>query len=189
MTRDPAPPRPRRPGRGLALVGYRGTGKSTVGQILASQSQRTFLDADLELEVRAGRSVSAILTEEGEPVFRDWEERILAELIELSPTAVIATGGGAILREPNRRRLRDFGFIVWLTAEPDELACRLRSDPRGLAARPALSADGTIAEIERVLDIRKPLYQEVADAVIETGGKAPDQIAAAILECWLVRGP
>ena len=184
MTRDPAPPRPRRPGRGLALVGYRGTGKSTVGRIVAGRSQRTFLDADLELEARAGRSVSAILTEEGEPVFRDWEERTLAELIEQSPTAVIATGGGAVAREVNRRRLRDFGFIVWLTAEPAELACRLQSDPGGLAARPALTADGTIAEIARVLEVRTPLYQEVADAVIETGGKDPDQVAAAILECW-----
>jgi shikimate kinase len=189
MTRDPAPPRGRRPGRGLALIGYRGTGKSTVGRILACQSHRDFLDADLELEARAGRSVSAILTEDGEPDFRNWEERILAELIEESPTAVIATGGGAVVREANRRRLGDFGFIVWLTAEPGELACRLQSDPRGLAARPALSADGTIAEIARVLQIRKPLYQEVADVVIETGGKSPDQVAAAILECWLVSGP
>jgi shikimate kinase len=185
MIRDPAPSCPRRPGRGLALVGYRGTGKSTVGRILARQSQRTFLDADLELEARAGRSVSAILTEEGEPVFRDWEERTLAELIERTPTAVIATGGGAVLREPNRRRLRDFGFVVWLTAEPDELACRLQSDPRGLAARPALSAHGTIGEIAGALQVRKPLYREVADAVIETDGKAPDQVAAAILECWI----
>jgi shikimate kinase len=182
MTHDSAPPRARRPGRGLALVGYRGTGKSTVGRILACRSQRDFLDADLELEARAGRPVSAILTEDGEPVFRDWEERILAELIEQSPTAVIATGGGAVVREVNRSRLRDFGFIVWLTAEPDELASRLRSDPRGLAARPALSADGTVAEIARVLEIRKPLYQEVADAVIETGGNTPDLVAAAILD-------
>ena len=186
MTREPASSRALRPGRGLALVGYRGTGKSTVGLILARQSQRNFLDADLELEARAGRSVSTILTEEGEPVFRDWEERILAELMEESPTAVIATGGGAVLREVNRQRLRDFGFIVWLTAEPDELARRLLSDPRGLAARPALSADGTIAEIARVLKNREPLYQELADAVIETGAKAPDEVAAAILE--LVRG-
>jgi shikimate kinase len=184
MTRDPAPPHLRSPGRGLALVGYRGTGKSTVGRIVASQSRRAFLDADLELEARAGRSVGAIITEEGEPVFRDWEERTLTELIEQSPTAIIATGGGVIIREVNRRRLREFGFVVWLTAEPDELARRLRSDPRGLAARPALSADGTIAEIERVLQIRKPLYQEVADAVIETGGQAPDQVAAAIVTCW-----
>ena len=86
-----------------------------------------------------------------------------------------------MLREANRRRLRDFGFVVWLTAEPAELARRLESDPRGLAERPALTADGTIAEIAQVLDVRTPLYQEVADAVIETGGKSPDEVAAAIL--------
>ena len=174
--------------RGLALVGYRGTGKSTVGRIVADVSGRPFLDADLELEARAGRSVSVILTEEGEPVFRDWEERTLAELIQHSPTAVIATGGGVIEREQNRRRLREFGFIVWLRAEPAELAIRLRTDPRGLAARPALTTDGTIAEIARVLGIRTPIYQAIADTVIDTADKTPEQVAAAILECWLVSG-
>jgi shikimate kinase len=186
MTRDPASPGRCPPGRGLALVGYRGTGKSTVGRIVADQLKRTFLDADFELEARTGRSVSAILSEEGEPVFRDWERRTLAELIEQAPTAVIATGGGAILCEVNRRRLCDFGFIVWLTAEPAELASRLRSDPCGLASRPALSTEGTIGEIARILAVRTPLYQGVADAVIETDGRRPDQVAAAILECWFV---
>jgi shikimate kinase len=184
MTCDFAPPRPCRPGQGLVLVGYRGTGKSTVGQIVAGRSQRPFLDADKELEARAGRSARAILTEDGEPVFRDWEERTLAELIAAFPTAVVATGGGAVLRETNRRRLREFGFIVWLAAEPAELARRIESDPGGLAARPALTPDGTIAEIAGVLEVRMPLYRGLADTVIETGGKSPDQVAAAILECW-----
>ena len=125
------------------MIGYRGTGKSTVGRILADRLNRTFLDADLEIEARAGRSISAIFTEEGEPVFRDWEERTLAELTRAIPTAVIATGGGAVLREANRRRLRDFGFVVWLTAEPAELARRLEADPRGAgrAARPDPARD------------------------------------------------
>jgi shikimate kinase len=185
MTRDPAPyPPPCRPGRGLALVGYRGTGKSTVGQILADRSSRTFLDADLELEARAGGSASAIFAAQGERVFRDWEEQTLAELIDGCPTAIIATGGGVVLREANRRRLRAFGFVVWLRAEPAELARRLDSDPRGLGARPALTVDGTLAEIAHVLSFRTQLYQGLADAVIETGGKSPDQVATAILELW-----
>jgi shikimate kinase len=188
MTCESAPARPCLPAQGVALLGYRGTGKSTVGRIVAGRSGRPFLDADLELEMRTGRSVSAILTEDGEPVFRDWEERTLAELVDQSPTAVIATGGGVVLREQNRRRLRDFGFLVWLTAEPAELASRLRADPRGLAARPALTADGTIAEIVRVLEIRTPIYQAVADTIIDTGGKTPEEVAAAILESWLARG-
>jgi shikimate kinase len=168
----------------LALVGYRGTGKSTVGQILAAHSQRIFLDADHEMEACVGRSIGAILSEEGEPIFRDWEERTLAELTIRSPTAVIATGGGVILREVNRRRLRAFGLVVWLTAEPGELAARLQADPRGLAARPPLTPDGTIAEITRVLNVRVPLYQELADVVIDTTGKTPEQVAALILEAW-----
>jgi shikimate kinase len=184
MTCDPALLRPR-PDRGLALVGYRGTGKSTVGRIVASLSGRTFLDADLELEERAGRSVASIFSEDGEPAFRDWEERTLTELIEQFPTAVIATGGGVVLREQNRQRLRDFGVIVWLTAGPAELANRLSADPRGLPARPALTATGTIVEIARVLEIRTPIYQAMADTVIDTGGKTPDEIAAAILASWL----
>jgi shikimate kinase len=184
MTCDPSLSRPRLD-RGLALVGYRGTGKSTVGRIVASLSGRTFLDADLELEARAGRSVASIFSEDGEPAFRDWEERTLTELIEQCPTAVIATGGGVVLREQNRQRLRDFGVIVWLTAGPAELAGRLGADPRGLAARPALTATGTIVEIARVLEIRTPIYQAMADTVINTGGKTPDEIAAAILAFWL----
>jgi len=168
----------------LALVGYRGTGKSTVGRILADRSNRTFLDADREVEARVGRSISAIFALEGEPVFREWEERTLIELIQCFPTAVLATGGGIVLREANCRRLRDFGLVVWLTAQPAELAHRLESDLRGLAERPTLTGDGTIAEIERVLEVRTPLYQGVADAVIDTADKSPDQVAAAILELW-----
>ena len=106
MTRDAATPRPCPPGLGLALVGCRGTGKSTVGRIVAAGLGRHFFDADLELEARARRSVSAILLDDGEPVFRDWEERTLAELIAAYPTAVVATGGGVVVREINRSRLR-----------------------------------------------------------------------------------
>jgi shikimate kinase len=184
MINDVALPFPRSKGRGLALVGYRGTGKSTVGRILADRATRTFLDMDLELEARVARSVAAIFAEEGEPFFRDWEERTLAELLSSHPTAIVATGGGAVLRETNRRRLREFGFVVWLTADPAELARRLGSDPHGFDHRPALTSAGTIVEIAQVLKVRTPLYQEVADAVIDTGNKNPEELAAAILERW-----
>ena len=107
---------------------------------MADRLSRTFLDADLELETRAGRSISAIFAECGEAVFRDWEERTLAELIRGFPDAIVATGGGVVLRQQNRSRIRDFGFVVWLTAGPSVLARRLASDPDGLAARPG--ADG-----------------------------------------------
>ncbi len=184
MTPELAPGRPGEFDRGLALVGYRGTGKSTVGRILADRLRRPFLDADTELEARAGRSVRAIFSEDGEPAFRDQEERLLAELIIEFPTAVIATGGGIVMRASNRSRLREFGHVVWLKAAPQELAHRLASEPGGLAARPALSAAGTLEEIARVLAARTPWYREVAAAEIDTAGKTPDQVACAVLETW-----
>jgi shikimate kinase len=169
--------------QGLALVGPRGTGKTTIGRILAERLGRPFLDADIELERMVGRSIAAIFAEEGEPSFRDWEERILAELTRRGPS-VLATGGGVVLRPSNRQRLWAFGLVIWLRAEPEVLATRLLSDPRGLAGRPALTAAGTLAEIAAVAEARAPLYREVADLVIDTGGQTPSEVADAILDAW-----
>ena len=134
-------PRPVR-GTGLVLVGYRGTGKSTVGQIVANRLNLRFLDADLEIEARAGRSISRIFAELGEPAFRDWEEQTIGDLTQSHPGAVLATGGGAVIRASNRRILADHGFVVWLRAEPAELARRLEADHRAGAERPSLTAPG-----------------------------------------------
>ncbi len=123
-----------RAGRGLVLIGYRGSGKSTVGKIIADRLDRPFRDTDLEIETRSGRSIATIFAEEGEPSFRDWEERTLTELAGEFPDAVLATGGGVVLREANRRRIRDFGFVAWLQAPPEELARRLETDPRSPAS-------------------------------------------------------
>lgn len=169
--------------QGLALVGLRGTGKSTVGRILASRLGRPFADADLELEARAGRSIATIFAESGEPEFRDWEERVLAELTR-RVDLVLATGGGVVLRETNRRRLREFGRVAWLAADPQVIAARLRSNPSGVAGRPALTAAGTLDELAAVLDARTPLYREVADLVIQTDTMSVDQVGAAILDAW-----
>ena len=173
-----------RPGRGLVLIGYRGTGKSTVGRIVAERSGRRFVDADREIEARSGRSIRSIFDEGGEAAFRDREERTLAELVAEAPGAVLATGGGAVVREINRRRLRDFGFIAWLTADPAELARRLSVDESGLADRPALTAAGTLAEIARVLADRTSLYRGLADAIVPTDGRDPRDVAEAVLGCW-----
>ena len=169
-------------GRGLVLVGYRGTGKSTVGRILAGMLNRKFVDVDKEIEARAGRSIATIFAEAGEPVFRDCEEQTLAVLLDQYPEAVVATGGGSVMREQNRSRMRAFGHIVWLTAEPHELARRLEADKRGAELRPPLTPAGTIAEIVHVLRERTPVYEGLADLVIETGGKTPEEVAAVILE-------
>src|SRR4051812_8330178 len=112
-------------GRGLALVGTRGTGKSTVGRILAGRLARPFVDADVEFERTHGRSISAVFATDGETAFRVGEERVLAALTANARGAILATGGGVVLRESNRRALRSFGFVVWLRAEPEEAVRRL----------------------------------------------------------------
>jgi shikimate kinase len=170
--------------QGLALVGMRGSGKSTVGRILAGRLERPFVDADVELEARVGRPIATLFAEEGEPSFRDWEERVVSLLTAEHPGAVLATGGGVVLREANRKALRAFGFVVWLRADPSVAAARLEADGRGLAARPALTAAGTLAEIADVLEARMPLYREVADAVVDTSGRTADEVADAIHSLW-----
>ena len=172
---------------GLALVGTRGTGKTTVGRIVAGRLGRHFVDADVALEAKAGRSIASIFAEDGERAFRDWEERVLSELTRDHPDAVLATGGGAVLREANREALRLFGFVVWLQADPSVAAARLQADGRGLASRPSLTGAGTIDEIAAVLESRAPLYRALADAVVATGGRTPEEIADAIVEILAFR--
>jgi shikimate kinase len=173
--------RPERRGQGLALVGYRGTGKTTVGQLLARAMNRRFVDVDVEIEQRSGRSIAAMFAEMGEVVFRDWEECTLAAVFEQYTEAVVATGGGSVMREKNRSGMRAFGQIIWLTADANELARRLQADEREQTVRPALTSSGVIEEIAHVLRERTPIYAGLADLVIETGGRSPDEVALAIL--------
>ena len=171
-------------GGGLALVGYRGTGKSTVGRLLADRLRRPFVDADDWIVERSGRTIRAIFEESGEPVFRDWEERVLREILVERPDAVVATGGGAVLREANRRLLQSFGLVVWLRAEPDELARRLEADAQTREARPSLTSAGTLREILDVLEVRTPLYRAVSHVEIDTQGKTPSAIVEEMLTQW-----
>ena len=166
---------------GLALVGYRGTGKSTVGRLLAGRLGRPFVDADLALEARTGRTIRSVFEGLGEQAFRDREEALLAELTA-EPFKVLATGGGVVLRESNRKALRRFGFVVWLCADPRVLSRRLQTDPGAVAGRPALTSAGTLGEIADVLASREALYREVADAVLDTDGRTPAEIVEAVLD-------
>lgn len=187
MTREPSSNPGRAPGRGLVLIGYRATGKSTVGRLLADRLSKPFVDADVRIEARAGRSITSIFAESGEAAFRDWEERVLAETAETEPGSVLATGGGAVLRESNRLRLRDYGLVVWLRASSAELASRLTTNPQAIADRPALTSTGTLNEIAQVLELRLPLYRMTADVEVETEGRSPVEVAEIVQAVWLDR--
>jgi shikimate kinase len=164
---------------GLALVGFRGTGKSSVGRVLAGRLGLPFADADVVLETKLGVSIADLFKTHGEPYFREQEAATLRELTESPSPLVLATGGGVILRKANREALRRFGTVVWLTADPALLAERLAADPTN--HRPALTPLGVIEEIEHLLEARAPLYREVADFTISTDDKTVQTVADEIL--------
>lgn len=168
----------------VTLVGYRCTGKSTVAAILAARLGAAWCDADTLLEQRFGTSISDLVRTRGEAAFRDAEAAILAELLERDGV-VIATGGGVVLREGNRRLLHTRGRpVVWLTAAPAELRRRLASDPASRDRRPGLSGPDPLAEVEQALAERDPLYRGIADVAFDSGAIRPDEVADRIA-AWL----
>ena len=164
------------------LIGYRGTGKSTIGPLLAQSLGWSFMDADSVLENRYGNSIRQIFASEGEPAFRDKESLILQELAGYSK-CVIATGGGIILRETNRQCLRRSGFIIWLSADPTTILRRIAADPTTQHRRPQLTTGG-LGEIETLLQLRIPFYQELADLKIDTSERSPTSLVEDILTQW-----
>lgn len=173
------------PGVGLVLVGYRGTGKSTVGRLLAARTGRAFVDVDDEIVARAGKTIRAIFADSGEPAFRDIEEAVVRDLAAANPGAILGTGGGTILREANRRALRSFGLVAWLRAEASELARRIEADAASRETRPSLTGKGVLEEISEVLTIRTPLYQEVAHVIVDAQAAEAEGVADQILGHWL----
>lgn len=166
----------------LILIGYRGTGKTTVGRLLAGRLGVPFVDADACLEAKYGRSIKEVFDTEGEPAFRDKESAVLRELCQ-RPASVIATGGGVIQREENRRLLAESGFVVWLTADVSTIAERIQADPTTSARRPNLTVGG-LAEIEQLLRAREPLYRACADLEIDAAARSPESLAETILRAW-----
>ncbi len=163
----------------LYLVGMPGAGKTSVGRQLARRMQRTFIDADHEIEARTGVGIPLIFDIEGEQGFRDRESKVIAELAHESDL-VVATGGGAVLRPQNRAALKQGGMVIYLHATPRLLFERTRLDPN----RPLLQVADPMHKIEELFAQRDPLYREVADIVINSVGGSIShlvkQIAGAI---------
>jgi shikimate kinase len=166
----------------IFLIGYRGTGKSAVARLLAERLGWQWLDADQVLEQRAGLSIRDIFAAEGEAGFRDREAAVLEELCRCQ-RHVIATGGGVILREDNRRRLRSAGAVVWLTADAETIWQRLQADATTADRRPVLTVGG-LAEVHELLQRREPLYRDCACWSVDTAARSPAEVAQAIL-AWL----
>jgi shikimate kinase len=161
--------------RPLFLIGPRGSGKTTIARLLANRLGWVCVDADDVLEVRYGKSIRTIFAAEGEAGFRDKEATILAELCGRRH-CVVSTGGGVVVRQANRELLRASGYVVWLTADAATLWGRLQGDGDH---RPPLSIGGR-AEVEEVLRVRQPWYEECAHLTVETEGKSPEALAEEI---------
>ncbi len=166
----------------LFLIGYRGTGKSTVGRLIAAALGWEFLDADDRIEGLAGKSVADIFATEGEAGFRDLESAVLAELCQ-QDQRVIATGGGVVQRPFNRELLSTAGYVAWLTASPETIWQRMQSDPATTARRPNLTTGG-LDEVVNLLAVREPLYRQVAHGTFPTEGQPATAVADAVLAAW-----
>jgi len=146
--------------RSIVLVGMMGAGKSTIGRRLSARLRLPFLDADTEIETAAGMSIPDIFETHGEPHFRDGEARVIARLIESGP-AVLATGGGAFMREETRSRIRNKAVSIWLKADADIIMRRVKRR----VDRPLLRTTDPATTVARLIEEREPMYRH-ADVTI-----------------------
>lgn len=164
----------------LVLIGYRGTGKSTVARLLSNQLGLEVVSLDQEIVRHAGRSIPAIVAEHGWPYFRDLEREITT-LFSARDNIIIDAGGGVILRPQNVESLRRRGKLFWLRASVAVIVKRIEAGTE----RPPLTADKSFTEeVEDVLRERTPLYRAAADHEIDTDALTPEQVAAEVVRLY-----
>jgi shikimate kinase len=163
-------------GRNIFLVGMMGAGKTTLGRALAQRTGSEFLDTDRLLVERTGVPVTTIFEIEGESGFRRRESTVLAEIAQRDG-CVVATGGGIVLAEENRRVMRESGTVVYLRARLENLWERTRHD----ATRPLLSTPDPRGTLQSLLEQREPLYRQAAHVVIDTGSQASSTLVSRVI--------
>jgi len=161
----------------VVLIGFMGCGKSSVGRRLASLTGHRFVDTDELVAQAANKSIPEIFAASGEEGFRDIEERVLADLVGVAGI-VLATGGGAVLRESNRAAMKKIGAVAWLDADPDALFERASRSQR----RPLLQTENPRKTFDELLAARRAIYGEAADFRLDSTGLAHDDVAQSILE-------
>lgn len=164
----------------ISLVGLMGSGKSTVGRILSVTLKRPFYDSDEEIVNRTGASIPTIFEIEGEAGFREREAKTINELCQKSQV-IIATGGGAVLREENRTALKSNGIVVYLSTTPERLLVRTRFDRN----RPLLQNPDPLGTLRKMHEVRHPIYSQLADIIVSTGSGQVTQVASHIIDALI----
>ncbi|MCP4024618.1 MAG: shikimate kinase [Desulfobacteraceae bacterium] len=163
----------------IFLIGYRCTGKSTTGKILSDLLGCPFLDTDVQIETRAGQSISQIVQNHGWKTFRTQEKAVLLELKQRD-NLVVATGGGIILDPESRTFLKENGYCIWLWATPDTVMQRIQMDEKLKANRPALTVQDLEKETRSMMDLREPYYTQLSQLKIDTGVNSPQATSKII---------
>jgi shikimate kinase len=163
--------------RNVILIGPMGAGKSTIGRLLAKELKYCFKDSDREIEARTGADIPWIFDVEGEEGFREREEAMIAELAA-EQGIVLATGGGVVMREANRRALSAGGLVVYLRTSVEQQLQRTAKDRQ----RPLLQTPDPERVLRELMAKRDPLYREIADLIIETDHRGPKVVVNAIVE-------
>lgn len=160
----------------LILIGPMGAGKSTIGRLLAAELSRDFFDSDHEIQARCGADIPWIFDVEGEAGFRERETQMIDELTRLEGV-VIATGGGAVLREENRRALRERGTVIYLFTTVEQQLKRTAKDRN----RPLLQRGDREQVLHEMFDVRDPLYRATADILVRTDRRGPRAVVNDII--------
>lgn len=161
----------------IILIGFMGSGKSSIGRIVAGHMGFQFLDIDAVLAGRAGMPIPQIFATAGEESFRDQETAAIESLAHLSH-CVVATGGGAVLREKNRVLLRELGFVVCLTASEETIYARVSRNSK----RPLLQTENPRETVSRMLAERRPVYEAAAECIVDTTHYSHRQSAEEVMK-------
>jgi shikimate kinase len=164
----------------IVLIGFRGTGKSTVGRLLATRLERNFIDSDKHIESSTGKTIKSIFEDDGEDCFRKIEAGVIAELSK-EDNKVISAGGGVILREENVRNLKDNGFLILLEATPEIIHSRIEQDKKTTQQRPSLTDKKPLDEIKHLIEYREHAYKSAADFTINTSYVSCEDIVNEII--------